>query len=374
MIINFIKNEIVFVIACLLAIISAFIVTPSEEYLSYIDFRTLSLLLALMLVVQGLKSCGVFDTLVNILIKKIKTKRQLALMLVCLCFFSSMLITNDVALITFVPFTIMLLALVNDPSFSIYLIVLETIAANLGSMFTPIGNPQNLYLYSISNMSISDFLICMLPYTVISFLLLFFAVMPVKAQPLDSDVDDMDDMICKKTEVLKIKPLVIYGMLFLICILTVLHILDFRLMLVIVLITVLLLNYRLLAKADYVLLLTFVAFFIFIGNMKNIPAINDFLNSLVTGRECGISILASQVVSNVPAAMLLSGFTTDYTNLLIGVNLGGLGTLIASMASLISFKFYCKIANKNAKKYILMFTLSNIIFLAILFVSYLILN
>lgn len=371
MIINFIKNEIVFIIACILAIISSFIITPSAEYLSYIDFRTLALLLALMLVVQGLKCCGVFDTLINILMKKINTKRQLALMLVSLCFFSSMLITNDVALITFVPFTMMLLTMLKDSSFSIYLIVLETIAANLGSMFTPIGNPQNLYLYSISNMSISNFLRCMFPYTAISFLLLFIAVMIIKPQPLREDVDDI---ACKKTESLKTKPLLIYIVLFIICILTVLHILNYIVMLAIVLLTVLLLNYKLLAKADYILLLTFVAFFIFIGNMKNIPAVNDFLNSLVTGRECQISILASQVVSNVPAAMLLSGFTTDYKNLLIGVNLGGLGTLIASMASLISFKFYCKEPNKNAKKYILMFTLLNILFLAILFVSYLLLN
>ncbi len=363
-IITFVKNEIVFSIAFVLAIISAFFVRPSKEYIGYIDFRTLGLLLALMLVVQGLSSIGVFDRLVKVLLKKIRNRRTLALVMISLCFFGSMLITNDVALITFVPFTIMLLTLIDDAKFSIYIIVLETIAANLGSMFTPIGNPQNLYLYSVSRMNIGDFLWLMLPHTLISFAMLMVCILFIRPDPISEN-----NIHSEKHEVSISKlQLGIYGVLFGLCILTVLHMVDYRLMLLIVIGVVLVLNRKLILKADYILLLTFIAFFIFIGNMSAIPTINEFLSSLVNGREQYVSILASQVVSNVPAAMLLSGFTTDYEQLIVGTNIGGLGTIIASMASLISFKFYNKTKKSNTGKYMISFTALNVVFLCVLIV------
>lgn len=363
---RFIKDEIVFSIAIILAIISAFIVTPNKDYIGYIDFRTLALLLGLMLVVQGLKCCGLFDGMVSLIVKRVKSKRSLALMLVSLCFFSSMLITNDVALITFVPFTIMVLALVDDSRFSIYLIILETVAANLGSMFTPIGNPQNLYLYSITGMGISEFLKLMLPYTALSYVMLVLAVMLIDKKPFGV----VSDALPKSK--LNIRSLFVYVTLFVLCILTVLYVIDYRAMVVIVILVVFAMDRRLLLKADYILLLTFVAFFVFIGNMKNIPAISDFLAHLVSGREVYVSIAASQVVSNVPAAMLLSGFTTNLKGLIIGTNLGGLGTIIASMASLISYKFYCKISGSNQKMYMIRFTIVNLLFLGVLVVFYII--
>lgn len=373
-IISFIKKEIVFSIACVLAVVSAFFVTPSKEYVAYIDFRTLALLLALMLVVQGFKSCGIFDSLVRILIKHASTKRQLAFILVLLCFFSSMLITNDVALITFVPFTIIILDLIQDSKYSIYIIVLETVAANLGSMFTPIGNPQNLYLYSISGMDIMSFLALMLPYTTISLILLIVAIMFIKPVSLDIDTSIFHTSNTSKKTNKETLSLLVYISLFLLSILTVLHIVDFRLMLAIVIIAILILSPKLIIKADYILLLTFIAFFIFIGNLKNLSAINSLLASLVDGRECFVAVLASQIVSNVPCAMLLSGFTSKFDQLIIGTNLGGLGTLIASMASLISYKFYAKMKTSNIKKYVLAFTLINIIFLIILSIFYILIN
>lgn len=366
-VIHFIKNEIVFVIALLLAIISSFIITPSKEYISYIDFRTLALLLALMLVVQGLKSCGLFDALVDKLLTYIKTKRQLAFMLVSLCFFTSMLITNDVALITFVPFSVIILYHLNDSKYSIYLIVLETVAANLGSMFTPIGNPQNLYLYSVSGTSLFDFLRLMLPYTAVSYLLLLVAIFIIKPDKIQSTSKVTDNDGLNKIQ------LIVYIILFFVCIATVLSILDYRIMLGIILLTIILVNHKLIYRADYILLLTFVAFFIFIGNMKNIPEVSNLLEKIITGRECMVSILSSQVVSNVPAAMLLSGFTTNYDLLIIGTNIGGLGTIIASMASLISFKFYVKTEKSSTGKYMVTFTVVNLIFLAVLVLLHIIL-
>ncbi len=363
---TFIKNEIVFTIALVLAIVSAFVVPPSKDYIGYIDFKTLALLLGLMLIVQGLKSCGLLDSLVTTLVKRISSKRALAFVLVSLCFFSSMLITNDVALITFVPFTIMVLALCDDSKFSIYLIVLETVAANLGSMFTPIGNPQNLYLYSISGIEVGEFLKLMLPYTALSYIALLVAIYFVDNEPFGGSYSTLPDSKVKKV------PLVVYLALFAFCILTVLHIVDYRIMLVVVVVIIAIMDRKLLLKADYILLLTFVAFFVFIGNMKNIPAISDLLNSVVSGREVYVSVAASQVVSNVPAAMLLSGFTDNLKGLIIGTNIGGLGTIIASMASLISYKFYCKISGSNQKMYMGKFTVVNLLFLAILLVAYMI--
>ena len=357
-----IKNETVFFIACILAAVSCFIVTPSKEYIKYIDLRTLGLLLSLMLVVQGLMSCGLFDRLVRNLLHRIRNTRQLAIMLICVCFSSSMLITNDVALITFVPFTVILLGFVDSPLYGIYLIVLETIAANLGSMFTPIGNPQNLYLYSLSNMGIGEFLMLMLPYTLTSFILLIIATLFIKPKKLIS----ASTGVAKNT--LKFGRLLIYLILFGVCIATVLSIIDFKLMLVIVFVAVCLVDIKLLRRVDYILLLTFVAFFIFIGNLKNITFISDFLASLVEGRECIVAIAASQAVSNVPAAMLLSGFTTNYTGLIVGSNLGGLGTIIASMASLISFKFYAKTKENSTGRYMLYFSVLNVIFLGMLLI------
>lgn len=331
---------------------------------TYIDFRTLGLLFALMLVVQGLKSCGMFDVLTHHLLKHIKTGRQLAFMLVFLCFFTGMLVTNDVALITFIPFSLMILSYVNDDAFTIRLIVLQTVAANLGSMFTPVGNPQNLYLYSISGMSLMEFLKLMLPYTVLSFLLLLGCILLIKPFRLPDSSDKLSR--CS----LNLSYLILYIILFGVCILTVLSLLDYRIMLIIVFCVTLLFSPKLIPKVDYTLLLTFVVLFIFIGYIKDIPDVSLMLKNIISDRECPVAIAVSQIVSNVPAAMLLSGFTTNYSALIIGTNLGGLGTLIASMASLISFKFYAGTETCHKGKYILAFTIVNLIFLAALSLLY----
>lgn len=366
-ILNFMKQEIVFSIAVILAIISMFIVPPSTDYIGYIDFRTLALLLALMIVVLGFRNCGLFAELIMLLINKVKTKRQLVFTLVMMCFFSSMFITNDVALITFVPFTILILETLENKRRNIYIIVLETIAANLGSMLTPIGNPQNLYLYTISKMSVGEFLKTTFPYTVVVFFGLCISILFIEKKPLNAStpqiVDDGKASLNKRD-------LIIYSILFLVCISTVFKILDYRIMIVLVLITVGIINYKLIFKADYILLLTFIAFFIFIGNIRSIDTISLFLNKIVRGNELFISIASSQVISNVPAAMLLSGFSNNYKTLIVGLDFGGLGTLIASMASLISFKFYTKMKRNNTKKYIISFTLICLLFLAIELIAY----
>lgn len=382
---DFFKKETVCCIAFLLAVVSMCFVVPSKNYISYIDFRVLALLFCLMAVVRGFSSIGVFTRLGTMLLTHVHSLRMLSALFIFLCFFFSMLITNDVALITFVPFTILVLSMAEQKKFLIPVIVLETIAANLGSMLTPLGNPQNLYLYTISGLSIGAFVRIMLPYSFVSaiLLLIFILFLPkdtvstaTAANTANSTntvtASNTSNVICEAVKARK-NPRILftaYLILFLLCLLTVLHILPYQIMFLLVLTGFLLLDYRVLKDVDYFLLLTFLCFFIFIGNMKQISLVHELISKLLVHHEVLMGIGASQIISNVPAAILLSGFTDDYSALLIGVNLGGLGTLIASLASLISFKFYANTDGSNKKRYLGIFTLYNAIFLVILFGLY----
>ena len=385
---DFFKKETVCCIAFLLAVISMCFVVPSKNYISYIDFRVLALLFCLMAVVRGFSSIGVFTRLGTMLLTHVHSLRMLSALFIFLCFFFSMLITNDVALITFVPFTILVLSMAEQKKFLIPVIVLETIAANLGSMLTPLGNPQNLYLYTISGLSIGAFVWIMLPYSFVSaiLLLIFILFLPkdtvstaTAANTANSTntvtASNTSNVICEAVKARK-NPRILftaYLILFLLCLLTVLHILPYQIMFLLVLTGFLLLDYRVLKDVDYFLLLTFLCFFIFIGNMKQISLVHELISKLLVHHEVLMGIGASQIISNVPAAILLSGFTDDYSALLIGVNLGGLGTLIASLASLISFKFYTNSNGNDTRRFLGIFTLYNVIFLGVLFVLSLIL-
>jgi len=358
--IDFCKKEVVLVVATVLAVASAFVVTPSAEYLNYIDWHVLGILLSLMVVMAGLQRNGLFDMLGEVLLARTKKVWQLVFVLVALCFFLSMFITNDVALITFVPFALLTLEKSGQERLLIPVVVLQTIAANLGSMLTPIGNPQNLYLYNLSGMNMPEFLSLMLPYTAVSFGLLVIGILFLKGKMQSVTV------VSTSKQELDIRKIVIYLCLFVLAFLVVLKLLPFELVLGIVLVTVFFLERSVLKNVDYCLLLTFISFFIFTGNMGNISAIKEALQQLVEGREVLVGVISSQAISNVPAALLLSGFTSDYQALMIGVNLGGLGTLIASMASLISYKILANKYNEKKGKYFLWFTVANVLFLIVL--------
>ena len=387
--IHFIKQETVLVVATVLAIGSAFIVPPSEAYWDYIDWRVLGILLSLMIIMAGLQKTGFFDAIGAKLLGKTNNTRQLAFLLVFLCFFFSMLITNDVALFTFVPFAIIMLKKCKQEKIIIPVLVLQTIAANLGSMLTPIGNPQNLYLYNLSGMGMGEFIGVMLPYTILSGLLLVIAILVCcKNEPISEVVIESTDAkqagvdaelseeekkeLQEKAALEKGRNLIknaVYITLFVLSLFVVVRLVPFEMVLLAVVLLVFNMDRKVLTQVDYCLLLTFIAFFIFTGNMGNITVVRDTLQQLVAGRELAIGVISSQAISNVPAALLLSGFTTDYRELLIGVNLGGLGTLIASMASLISYKLFAKEYNDQKGKYFWWFTIANVIFLAVLAVA-----
>ena len=350
--IEFLKKECVLVIAVTLAILSSFISIPK---LSYIDFKVLILLFNLMVVVAAFKELKVLDSIAIGLLKKCNTYTSISLALVFITFISSMIVTNDVALITFVPLSIVIARKANINVLKI--VVFQTLAANLGSSFTPMGNPQNLFIYSFYNLSPIDFFKITLPIVVLAVLFLVLLVFKDKKMNLSLDLEDVK--IDNKRDVY------LFGGLFLIILLSVFHVIDYKVTFLITIVMVLILNKKLFSQVDYSLLITFIGFFIFVGNISTMDVVKNFMEGILNSPKSTFlaSVLSSQVISNVPATMLLSGFTDHFKELLLGVNIGGMGTLIASLASVISYKIYTsEFGNDN---YMKSFTFYNILGLII---------
>lgn len=355
----FIAKETVLCIAAGCAILTMFVVPPDKEYLHYIDFRVLCLLLCLMAVVAGLKTVGLFHWLTYQLLHRLHSGHALSVTLVLLPFFSSMLVTNDVALIVFIPFTLMLLDQLGCKHRIIPVTVFQTIAANLGSMATPVGNPQNLYLYAFYNMSIGDFFSVTLPLAVVSLIALSVASVPLLPHKLP-------ERTMEKSDIRSTSQFLIYLALFVLCLLTVFRIVPYLLTTAITVFALLLVDRKLLKEIDYMLLLTFACFFTVSENLGRIDEIRNFLQQLLQSSTLLTAVAASQVISNVPAAIVLSGFTDQWQQMLSGVNIGGLGTPIASLASLITLKFYMRWPGAKIIRFLGYFTVVNVIALAIM--------
>lgn len=359
---DFMKKEAVLCIAIGLAVLSVFWQPVDKNYFGYIDWNTLMLLFCLMAAMAGFQRLGIFQKIGNFLLGAVKNTRSLLLILCFLPFFFSMLITNDVALITFVPFGMIVLQMCKKERFVIPLVVLQTIAANMGSSLTPIGNPQNLYLYSQSGAAVGDFLLWMLPYTLVTGICIGLAVLFQKKEKVEYRHQKSNAVWGKKRKFYFVS----YVVMFLCCLASVSKILPPMALFFLVLVFLLVADRKILCCIDYALLGTFVAFFIFIGNLGRVPAFRDFFAGILTGHETLAGVVSSQVISNVPAALLLSGFTDKWESLVIGTNLGGLGTLIASMASLISYKQIVRQYPGLKGRYFLYFTLGNVGMLLIL--------
>ncbi len=362
----FFKGNAVLTISLLAAVASAFIVPPSAAYLGYVDWSVIILLFCLMAVVAGLRSLGVFDALSRVLLSKTGSARMIAFVLMNLCFFVSMLVTNDVALITFVPLTLGLYSGAGMSSQLIMTVVIETAAANLGSMMTPIGNPQNLFLFRYYEMGMGEFFGAVLPLGIAGYVLLCFSVLLVKK----GAVKPAGDAPSLKTGWRSW----LYIAVFLVCVLAVAGIINVYICLAMTVIIIAVSDYRLFAKVDYPLLATFICFFVFVGNIGSIAAVESFVCSILADRELIVSALLSQVISNVPAAAMLAGFTENAGELLRGVNIGGLGTPVASLASLISYRLYCAGGEPRKGRYMMVFMCTNIVMLAVMLVIGIILS
>ncbi|MBR6766659.1 MAG: citrate transporter [Clostridia bacterium] len=356
---SFVKKETVLCVAAVCAVITMFFVPPGPEYIEYIDFRVLCLLMCLMAVVAGFRGEGAFQWLTSQILRRVRNGRLLSITLVLLPFFCSMLVTNDVALLVFIPFTLALLMQLGCAKAMIPIAVLQTVSANLGSMATPVGNPQNLFLYAAFNLGAGEFFSVVLPLTAVSLVCLVAASFPVLPRSLpEQKIED--------EKIRSIRNLLIYGILFVLCLLTVFRIVPYQLTTVVIIAALLFIERRLLKEIDFMLLLTFVCFFIISENLGRLEAVRDFLKNLLGRNTLLTSVGASQVISNVPAAVLLSGFTDQWRALLAGVNIGGLGTPIASLASLITLKLYLRAPGANPIKFLGVFTVANIAGLLIL--------
>lgn len=355
---DFVKREVTLCVAFFAALVSCFFVPPDGAYIGYIDFRTLALLYCLMVVVAGLRGAGLFSSLAHTLCLKAGTVRAIGLVLTALCFFSSMLITNDVALLTFVPFAVVVLGLAHQEKELAWVVVLQTVAANLGSMLTPVGNPQNLYLYSYYGMSAGAFFSATLPVWGLSMVLIALMCLVLPKGSIAVELGEEPGL--DKRGVL------VYFALFAVCLLVVLRVIEWPVMLLVIIAGLLFYDRKLLLKADFLLLVTFVCFFVFAGNLARIESVSELLRRLLEGRELLVGAAASQVISNVPAALLLSGFTDNAKALLLGVDIGGLGTPVASLASLISLKLYSHSESADTGRFMNRFILANVILLAVL--------
>ena len=359
---SFVKKETVLCVAAVCAVITMFFVPPGPEYIEYIDFRVLCLLMCLMAVVAGFRGEGAFQWLTSQILRRVRNGRLLSITLVLLPFFCSMLVTNDVALLTFVPFTLLLLEQIGCRSAVVPMLVLQTVAANLGSMATPVGNPQNLFIYSAYGLSAGEFFAAVLPLAAVSLVCLVAAAFPVLPKQLP-------ELQLESGSLRNVKKLAGFGLMFVLCLLTVFHVLPYGLMTVLVLAGIALLEPKMLLGLDFALLATFVCFFVVSGNLGRVDAVSVFLQSLLAKNTLLTATATSQVISNVPAAVLLSGFTDQWKPLLQGVNIGGLGTPIASLASLITLKLYLRWPGARAGKFLLVFTLANVIGLVVLLVA-----
>lgn len=356
------KKDPVLFISGILAIVSCFIVHPDAEYIGYVDFRVLAILFCMMLVVSELVLLGVFDSLTNKLLSKVHSSRLVSLILVWLSFFLGMILTNDVTLVTLVPFAIALMKSFEDRKTLTFTLILMTVATNLGSMQTPIGNPQNIYLFTHYGMEIGRFTLLMLPYSLCSLALVTAAVLLLCR---DMKITHEPPKERKKLSPVKVSVCIA---LFILSLLVVLRVLHFLIALGVLIAVMLIMDRKAFKGVDYTLLITFVFFFVFVGNMGRIDLVYRAISEIVGKSPVITAVAASQVISNVPAALLLSAFTDNGEALVIGTNLGGLGTLIASMASLITYKFHAALPKTKEKSvsYIGAFTVINIIFLVIL--------
>ncbi len=354
---RFVRVHIVTIVSFFAAALS-FCFSPAIKWWQAIDWTTLNLLFCLMVVVAGMRECALFRTLAATLLKGQQRYRTLAHALVQLTFLLSMLITNDVALIALTPFAIYLLNKLNLRDRIPGLIILQTIAANLGSMATPVGNPQNLFLYTAYSVTPGDFFAAMLPITVAGAVLLAITTHCVKDAPLNTVAAPQLTPMPRKIWA--------YGTLFALCLASVFRFVPGWITFVIVTLGALCCGGKAVRKVDYGLLLTFICFFIFSGNLAQIEGIRTFFAGLLEHHAQATAAVVSQFLSNVPAAILLEPFTADWKSLLWGADIGGFGTPIASLASLISFGFYLKEDDAKPLRYLWHFTILNVIFFVFL--------
>lgn len=358
-ILHFMANQFILTIAAIAMLITCLFVPISKDYLSYFNWQTLATLFCTLAVVCAFAHIHVFEIISKNIVLKLHTLRNATIGIVFITFVGSMILANDMALLTFLPLGYHVLKSTDNLDSMAFTFIMQNIAANLGGMITPFGNPQNLYLYAYYNIGNAEFVKIMLPSFLVATALIIACCLFVKNTPLTLQHE--------QTYTLNIPLTVIYSILFIASILIVFRILPYKIGTLIITLALFFLDRNALKQVNYPLLLTFCVFFVFSGNLANVPAVNDFFSWLLPKNSLLFGILSCQIISNVPSAVLLSHFTANYSALLPAVNIGGLGTILASLASLITLSEYRRRNPTGLKKYMVQFTFINIIFLVILY-------
>lgn len=359
---SFVKGKEVLLASLVLMLLSMIVVPPSDEYADYIDVRTLVVLFCFMACVAGIRSTGVFEVLAHAMLEKTKGIRGICAVLVLLPTVLAMFITNDVALITFVPFAILVLDSIGRRDLMIPVLVLQTVGVNLGCMVLPFGSPHNIYIDSFYNPSFPDYMGVTLPIAIVGGIILALMVCCIKNDPVSS-IPDKERSVDKRT-------LAIMAALFVVCVASVLRIIPYQAAFVATVVVMLLACPKALKKVDYGLILTFIFLFVFAGNMATIDVIKDAILDMLDWNTAVSTAAISQVISNVPATVMLSQFTTDWQGLLAGSNIGGFGTPIASMASVITLRLYSTEKDSRQGRYLAVFTGANVVMLVALLAFY----
>ena len=386
-VLTFLRSETILIVATLLAIISCFIVPPDGQYGGYVHVSTISQLVCLMLVVVGFQRIGVFRIIGSSLLHRVHTARGVVLTFIALTFISAMFITNDVALLTFVPFALAVLVMAHMEDKAIIVCALMTVAANTGSMLTPVGNAHNLYFKALTGMSTGHFLRIMAPYSILAAVLLVVVTCVVFRGRRIAEFDGMDskgfergvlapDPTRHQPDEIKVTGYgagyggwraIVYTGVFVVCVLAVSDMVPLWVMCAVTFVAMVVCDRGSFRHADWALPLTFIMFFVFIGNMKRVPEFAGIAQAFVGQHPLEVSIISSQIISNVPASLLLSGFCDQWVPLIIGTNIGGMGTLIASMASLITYKNYTRQYPRNKGRYRGVYTAISVMFLLLMY-------
>ena len=357
-VIGFVKKEVVLSVAIVAMIITMFFVPVDKEYLEYFEYKTLIALFCMLAVVAGLKSTNIFELVSKKLIGLFKTRRAVIYCLVYGTYLFDMIVANDMSLITFLPLTYLVLHKTNNDKYLAFTFIMQTIAANMGGMITPYGNPQNLYPFSFYEIAIPEFFKALLLQAITVAVMLFICVLFVKNEPLTLKNEE-------KFEIKK-KELAVYAVLFVLVILSIFRVVPHVVTLALVILAVLIVDRKRFKYVDYALLATFCVFFVFSGNMARIDAVKELISVIVEKNTLIAGVVSCQFISNVPTAIFLSKFTQNWQDLLIAVNIGSLGIIISSLASLITLKEYLKHQPEGLKKYMIKFTLLNTTFLVVL--------
>ena len=349
-------NNIVIIIAFALAMITIFIVPIDKEYIHYIDYKTISCLFIISCIISAFKDINFFYAVARHIIIRFDTLRKSYIALITITFVGSMIIANDMALLTFLPLGYLVLKETNNEDKEAFVFIMQNVAANLGGMLTPFGNPQNLYIYTKYNIDNIEFMKIMFIPFVVAIILLYLSALFIGNDKLALSRQDIETSPVKEK---------IYIFLFVLAIFVVFRYIPFVVGLIVIPIIILILDRKAFLLIDYSLLLTFVFFFIFSSNLSRIDAVNNFFSNLLKHNVYLTTLLSCQFMSNVPTSILLSKFTNDYVPLLYGVNIGGLGTLVASLASLITFRNYVELNPGKINTYLILFTFINLIFIVV---------